>query len=198
MTSLHRILLLALAAGAAAPAHAAVERSFACSAQGADCPKAVADAHGSTAGVTTAAFTLGSNACDGSTASVAGVSVDLVHGHVGDLTLELVPPSGAPVQLIGRLEDAEGTAGGCSSDDLVTRFDAGGDTAVCSGGAIPATQSVVRASGSLAALGAEIAPGGSWQLRITDAVSGGYGVLSDWSLHLSCDIEARLFADGFE
>ena len=198
MTSLHRILCLALAAGSATPAFAAVERSFACTGQGSDCPKAVADAHGTAAGVTTAGFTLASGACDGNNAAVAGVSVDLVHGFVGDLTLELVPPSGAPVQLIARLEKSGGIAGSCSSDDLATRFSATGDTPVCSGGEIPATQAQVRASGNLVALGSEVAPGGTWQLRITDAVSGGYGVLANWNLHLACNIADLIFADSFE
>lgn len=199
MTSFRRILVPALACAFATPAFAAVERSFPCDPQGGQCPKAVADAHGETAGITLSTITLGSAACDGATAAVAGVSVDIPHGHVGDLTLELLSPAGTPVQLIGRLDGPDGGAGACASDDLVTRFSAGGDAATCSAfGEIPATAPQVRASGNLAALGETIAPAGAWQLRVTDAVPGGYGLIAGWTLHLSCAIGPTVFQDGFE
>lgn len=193
-----RLLLPTLATALLPAVAVAVPIDYVCSAQaGGTCNVPIADANDDTPSQTTASFALGAAACSGAVASVAGVSVVVQHNNVGDLTLELLPPAGAPVVLLARPALDAGAPGSCDGDDLFVRFNPTGDTPQCQAYEIPALGADVRAAGSFAALAGQ-SPVGTWQLRIGDAVAGGYGQVLDWTLHLECNLSPEIFSDGFE
>ena len=191
-----RFAIALVSLSALSPLHAQVPRSFTCTGAAGTCPRQIDDANAGVAVQTLSTFTLGAQACDGAQATAVSVAVDIKHNRVGDLTLELVPPSGGPVQLIARLESAGGAAGSCHGDDIAATFRDGAAVATCAG-LVPAVGGAVRSNGSLAALGT-FPPAGVWGLRITDSASGGYGLLANWTLTLSCNISDDIFDDGFE
>jgi subtilisin-like proprotein convertase family protein len=90
------------------------------------------------------------------------VSVNITHTYIGDLTIDLIAPSGTSVRL-------HNNTGG-SADNIVATYDDDG------GGTIPAS--------ALSALDGE-RTGGVWTLRIVDTVSSDTGTLNGWTLRIA-------------
>ena len=85
------------------------------------------------------------------------VTVDLNHSHYGDLTIELISPTGTVSKLVGNPETTASNPGGMQGDGQLTfTFDTTHDY------------------GELAQ--------GNWQLRITDRAGRGTGTLNGWKV----------------
>ena len=87
------------------------------------------------------------------------VSVDVAHPYIGDLRVELIPPSGAPLVLHDRT--------GASSDDLVRQYRS-------------------EAGSPLEALVGKDAQG-TWTLRVADLAARDVGRLRRWALDLTLE-----------
>ncbi len=90
------------------------------------------------------------------------VDLDLTHTYIGDLTVDLISPSGVTVRLHDR--------SGGSTDDIVTTYDE-------QGGTMP------DGPGSLADF-ADGGVAGTWTLRVEDHAGGDQGSLNDWALRI--------------
>ncbi len=105
--------------------------------------------------------------------------VDLTHSWVGDLTVELISPSGTSVLLVNQL---------CGSvdnwDNVIFDDQAGISVTTSCNPQPPALAGSVIPEGSLSAINGQSAVG-TWTLRITDNVGGDGGVLALFGLEVN-------------
>jgi subtilisin-like proprotein convertase family protein len=100
------------------------------------------------------------------------IMVDLSHTYLGDITIELVSPSGKMITLI----EAE-----ClSSDDMEVTFDDSGKAVSCSEN-IPGISGLVIPKQALSAFNGETSQG-TWTLNISDSLPPDEGQLNSWSI----------------
>ena len=114
------------------------------------------------------------------------VRAQVLHTHVGDLTITLQAPDGARVKL---LSPAVGPAqtGGCPGDDVDATFTDGALTRPGCALTIPAITGQILPEQPLTSLAGH-ARNGTWMLEVTDSANGGYGALKTWSLDLACGL----------
>jgi len=106
------------------------------------------------------------------------ITVDLVHTWVGDLTAELISPSGTTVLLLNQL------CGSVNDWDHVTFDDEAGIAVPTACNPLPpALAGAVIPQGALSAIDGQSAVG-PWTLRITDQVGGDGGVLNEVTLNV--------------
>lgn len=147
-----------------------------------------------------ATATLPANSCGGA-APNGGVEVriDLLHSHIGDLTLRLTPPGGTQFALLDAVRD--GTLS-CAGDDLrgsfVSDIDGLGVAPSC-GVRIPSLGGLLRpVSSDLTGLASSGLPGGTYTLEIADGADGGEGLLRGWQLYVYCEKFGVIFRDEFD
>jgi subtilisin-like proprotein convertase family protein len=100
------------------------------------------------------------------------VSINVTHTRFSDLEIQMVSPGGTIVQLFNK---------GCSSTDstLALQFDDSGTDLDCA----KTTAQIVFPADALAAFNGEN-PGGTWTLRVRDAVSGKFGTINSASINI--------------
>jgi subtilisin-like proprotein convertase family protein len=103
------------------------------------------------------------------------VTLDVTHTFDRDLTLSLIPPSGAPITLATH-------RGGPGHDFTGTVFDDGASTPIAAGSA-PFTGSFQPETPLSAAIGINAA--GTWQLHAVDDDAEDVGQIDDWTLTLT-------------
>lgn len=188
-------LLAAVAIALSLPAVAVDSSAYTC----ADCPQRIPDAGGES-NPASVVLSVAANACAGG-AAIGGVDVrvDLLHSHVGDLSITLASPGGTRYSLLERLADASGTPGSCASDDVRAEFGEPDEDAVIASCVytLPAVGGVIQPASTLAALSGPIEPG-TWTLEVADHADAGDGVVRDFALRFYCSLPRRLFEDGFE
>lgn len=109
------------------------------------------------------------------------VSLWLTHSFDADLSLSLVSPAGAVVELTSGNGVGANFGNGCSPDSLRTTFDEAASTSILAG--TPPFVGTFRPEASLAAFVGGSA-NGNWRLRVTDNNGGTLGALRCWSLFL--------------
>jgi subtilisin-like proprotein convertase family protein len=177
------MLLLLLAADASAQT---TLRTYDCSSSGTNCPSPLPDPG---PGVDAAALVSEMNvptlcAADQFLTNIQP-HIQLTHSFVGELSILLLTPGDARVDLIDR--PLNGT-GSCAGDDLNVTFNDGAPPFPCA--AVPPSNGVpilAPVHFSLLDLAANYARPGTWRLQITDSAMGNSGALGDWSLTFTCD-----------
>ena len=116
----------------------------------------------------------------GSTITDINVAISSDHTWVGDLTIEIVSPSGTTVQLLDNWNNA-GICGGCAGNGLEVTFD---DAATLTPADLgntcnnaPAAEGTYQPVDALSAFNGED-PNGTWTINIADACLGDNGTTS--------------------
>jgi subtilisin-like proprotein convertase family protein len=112
------------------------------------------------------------------------IMVDLSHTYLGDITIELVSPSGKTITLI----EAE-----ClSSENMEVTFDDSGDAIFCSAES-PGISGLVIPEQALSALNGESSKG-TWTLNIFDSFPPDEGQLNSWSIQYCGERDGQVLA----
>lgn len=132
-------------------------------------------------------FTAPAATCVGQARGI-GIRVNLVHDHVGDLTVAVTGPGGNSVLF----DQPLGTTGTCAGDDISAIFANGGLTAnTCTEAGIPATSGTFLPVSGAAALNLA-SPAGAWTLTVTDNSNGFEGFVQDWAVIALCDARPEI------
>jgi subtilisin-like proprotein convertase family protein len=111
------------------------------------------------------------------------VDIDIAHTWTGDMQITLESPAGTQVLIF------DGSADGCSGDDLMVRFDDESVNALdCQAGTADAfPEADYIPSNALAAFAGESTLG-DWTLSIEDTAGGDPGILNTWALNYAHDV----------
>lgn len=177
-------LLVACGVASAAP----VYRYADCTA----CAARIPDSNGTTDGVTTAAITVPSFMCTGTTVQAYALQLSVTHSNIGDLHVKLTSPGATNVTVVNR----PSALGNCAGDDILATFTDLGSSQTC-GTQIPALGGDRKATGVMATLGTALQTG-VWLVEVRDQAAGGDGYLADAQLRMTCGYSDGIFTDSFE
>jgi subtilisin-like proprotein convertase family protein len=165
------LFLLAAAAQAGAAPTACV------AAGGTNCPARIGDAP---QGALVSTISVPAVSCPDSQ-PLLSIAVDITHGAVGDLTIDVQNPAGDSATLLSNIQ---GVSGACRGSDVNAIFTDGGATPICSP-QIASVGGTIAPATPLAPLLAT-SPEGTWTLTIGDTANNGDGALNDWSVDVTC------------